>query len=124
GVNVGYDVYEIVTRISQAGATVEAQEWVDHRDKLTRQKRWDQTEEEKDYGKNELDRSVVNDSQIRNVITAMKHAVATKIFPNRKEVPKTLIFAKTDSHADDIIQKVREVYAEGNSFCQKVTYNA
>ncbi len=28
------------------------------------------------------------------------------------EVPKMLIFAKTDSHADDIIQIVREEFAE------------
>jgi type I restriction enzyme R subunit len=37
-------------------------------------------------------------------------------------VPKTLIFAKTDSHADDIIQVVREEFNEGNEFCKKVTY--
>ena len=124
GVNVGYDVYEIETDISRAGAKLEAKEWVDHRDKLTRKKRWDQTEEVNDYSHKELDRSVVNVSQIRQVIKAMKEAVETKIFPNRSEVPKTLIFAKTDSHADDIIQKVREEYGQGNDFCQKVTYNA
>lgn len=124
GVNVGYDVYEIETDITRAGAALKAKEWVDHRDKLTRQKRWDQTEEHKEYTGKELDRSVVNPSQIRQVIKAMKQAVETKIFPNRDEVPKTLIFAKTDSHADDIIQKVREVYGQGNDFCQKVTYNA
>src|SRR3989449_1593968 len=38
------------------------------------------------------------------------------------EVPKTLIFAKDDSHADDIVRLVREVFAEGNDFCQKITY--
>jgi type I restriction enzyme R subunit len=54
----------------------------------------------------------------------MKAAVETSIFPNRKETPKTLIFAKTDSHADDIIRTVREVYGEGNAFCKKVTYRA
>lgn len=124
GVNVGYDVYEIETTITRVGAKLEAKEWVDHRDKLTRQKRWDQTEEEKDYSGKELDRSVVNKSQIRQVIKAMKDAVETRIYPNRNEVPKTLIFAKTDSHADDIIQKVREIYGQGNDFCQKVTYNA
>jgi type I restriction enzyme R subunit len=37
-------------------------------------------------------------------------------------VPKTLIFAKTDNHADDIIQIVREEFGEGNEFCRKVTY--
>ena len=76
------------------------------------------------YGATDLDKSVVNPSQIRNVIEAMKNAVETSIFPNRKETPKTLIFAKTDSHADDIIRTVREVYGEGNAFCKKVTYRA
>ena len=37
-------------------------------------------------------------------------------------MPKTLIFAKTDSHADDIIQTVREEFGMGNEFCKKVTY--
>lgn len=124
GVNVGYDVYEIETDITNAGAKLKAKEWVDHRDKLTRKKRWDQTEEDTDYNSKALDRSVVNPSQIRRVIEAMKEAVETKIFPNREDVPKTLIFAKTDSHADDIIEKVREIYNQGNDFCQKVTYNA
>ncbi|WP_102797665.1 type I restriction-modification enzyme R subunit C-terminal domain-containing protein [Bowmanella denitrificans] len=124
GVNVGYDVYEIDTKITQAGEKLKAKEWVDHRDKLTRKKRWAQTEEETNYSAKELDRSVVNKSQIRKVIQAMKEAVESKIFPNRAEVPKTLIFAKTDSHADDIIQMVREVYGQGNDFCQKVTYGA
>lgn len=124
GVNVGYDVYEIETDISRKGATLKAKEWVDHRDKLTRQKRWQQIEEETPYSAKRLDRSVVNKSQIRQVIRAMKLAVESKIYPHREEVPKTLIFAKTDSHADDIIRLVREEYAEGNDFCQKVTYNA
>lgn len=122
GVNVGYDVYEIVTEITQKGAELKAREWVDHRDRATRRKRWAETEEDSSYSGKELDRSVVNPSQIRNVIEAMKTAVETKIFPARKETPKTLIFAKTDSHADDIIQIVREVYNQGNAFCRKVTY--
>ena len=122
GVNVGYDVYEIETEITRAGATIEAKQWVDHRDRITRAKRWAQTEDDIDYGRTDLDKSVVNPNQIRQVIEAMKAAVERKIFPNRKETPKTLIFAKTDSHADDIVRAVREVYGEGNDFCRKVTY--
>ena len=124
GVNVGYDVYEIETEITQKGAELKAKEWVDHRDRQTRKKRWAETEEDNVYTGKELDRSVVNTSQIRQVIQAMKVAVETKIFPSRKETPKTLIFAKTDSHADDIINIVREVYGEGNAFCKKVTYRS
>ena len=124
GVNVGYDVYEIVTEITQKGAELKAREWVDHRDRQTRKKRWAETEADTPYTGKELDRSVVNPSQIRKVIQAMKTAVETHIFPTRKETPKTLIFAKTDSHADDIINMVREVYDQGNAFCKKVTYKA
>ncbi|WP_313335445.1 type I restriction-modification enzyme R subunit C-terminal domain-containing protein [Comamonas sp.] len=124
GVNVGYDVYEIETEITQKGAELKAKEWVDHRDRATRKRRWGETEEDTTYNGKELDRSVVNVSQIRQVIQAMKTAVETQIFPTRKEVPKTLIFAKTDSHADDIINIVREVYGQGNAFCKKVTYRA
>jgi len=124
GVNVGYDVYEIETEITQKGAELKAKEWIDHRDRQTRKKRWSEIEEDTTYTNKELDKSVVNVSQIRQVIQAMKSAVEKHIFPARKETPKTLIFAKTDSHADDIIQIVREVYGQGNTFCKKVTYRA
>jgi type I restriction enzyme R subunit len=124
GVNVGYDVYLIETDVTQKGAALKAQEWVDHRDRQTRKKRWSQTEEDTPYTGKELDRSVVNPSQIRQVIKAMKTAVEKHIFPNRTETPKTLIFAKTDSHADDILNILREVYGQGNAFCKKVTYRA
>jgi type I restriction enzyme R subunit len=124
GVNVGYDVYEIVTEITQKGSILKAKEWIDHRDRQTRKKRWAETEADTAYTGKELDNSVVNPSQIRQVVQAMKTAMETEIFPNRKETPKTLIFAKTDSHADDIINMVREVYGQGNAFCKKVTYKA
>lgn len=124
GVNVGYDVFEIETEITKKGSKLKAKEWVDHRDRLTRKKRWSLLDEETVYNGKELDRSVVNKSQIRKVIQEMKTAVETIIFPTRREVPKTLIFAKTDSHADDIITSVREVYGQGNAFCKKVTYKA
>ena len=123
GVNVGYDVWEIVTEITQQGAELKAKEWVDHRDRQTRKKRWAETEEDTAYTGKDLDRSVVNPSQIRQVLKEMKRVVETQLFPTRREVPKTLIFAKTDSHADDIVQLVREVYGQGNAFCRKVTYS-
>ena len=94
GVNVGYDVYEIETEITQKGAELKAKEWVDHRDRATRKRRWGETEEDTAYTGKELDRSVVNVSQIRKVIQAMKTAVETQIFPARKEVPKTLILPR------------------------------
>ncbi len=128
GVNVPYDVYTIETDISKSGGTIKAGWFVDRRDKLTRRKRWQREDEDTDYNRNDLDRKVVNPSQIRNIIREFKTALQRDIYPGRVdksgnyEVPKTLIFAKTDSHADDIIKIVREEFDEGNDFCKKVTY--
>ncbi len=127
GVNVPYDVYSIETDISQKGEVVQAGWFVDRRDKLTRQKRWQQEDEDTEYSRNDLDKKVVNPSQIRNIIKEYKRALKADMFPNRidengdYEVPKTLVFAKTDSHADDIIKIIREEFNEGNDFCKKVT---
>ncbi|HML26849.1 MAG TPA: DEAD/DEAH box helicase family protein, partial [Methanomethylovorans sp.] len=107
GVNVGYDVYTIETEITKKGAEIKAKEFVDKREKLSRRKRWEQLDEDFTYTGRQLDRDVVNPSQIRNVIRAFRDKLP-EIFPGRQEIPKTLIFAKTDSHADDIIQIVRE----------------
>ena len=123
GVNVGYDVYVIETEVTKRGAQISAKEYVDVRERLTRKKRWEQLDEEVTYTGQQLDRDVVNPSQIRNIIKAFKNKLP-EIFPGRKEVPKTLIFAKTDSHADDIIEVVREEFGEGNDFCKKITYKA
>lgn len=123
GVNVTYDTYVIETRITKNGAVIEAKEFVDKREKLTRRKRWAQLDEDVNYTGQQLDRDIVNLSQIRNVIKAFKQKLP-QIFPGRLEVPKTLIFAKTDSHADDIINIVREEFGEGNEFCKKITYQS
>lgn len=123
GVNVGEDVFVIETQVTQAGATILKQQ-IEYRDRLTRAKRWRQMDEDVDYAPGRLDRDVVNPSQIRTVIRCFRDSLFTQLFPHRREVPKTLIFAKTDSHADDIIQIVREEFGEGNQFCQKITCQA
>jgi len=122
-VNVGYNVYLIETQISKKGAVVWKGEYVDIREKLSRKKRWQQLDEDVAYPAKSLDDEVVNPNQIRAIIGAYKKHWP-ELFPERQEVPKTLIFAKTDSHADDIIQIVREEFGEGNAFCKKVTYRA
>ncbi len=127
GVNVPYDIFVIETEISKNGSQIKAKELIEKREKLSRKKRWERLDEEQIYSASQLDKNVVNPSQIRNIIRTYKDSLP-KIFPNRidedgeMEVPKTLIFAKTDSHADDIINIVREEFGEGNDFCKKVTY--
>ena len=129
GVNVGSDVYIIDTEITKKGGNIWKGQYVDRREKLTRKKRWEQLDEDVNYTGKQLDNDVVNPNQIRTVIRAFKEHLP-EMFPDRinekgeLEVPKTLIFAKTDSHADDIIQIVREEFGEENKFCKKITYNS
>ena len=123
GVNVGEDIFVIETEITKNGAYLMKQ-MIEHRNRLSREKRWMQMDEDIDYVPPQLDRDIVNPSQIRTVIRTFKENLFTTLFPRRKEVPKTLIFAKTDSHADDIVQIVRDEFGEGNEFCRKITYSA
>lgn len=123
GVNVGEDIFLIETEITKNGARLMKQ-MIEYRNRLSRKKRWMQMDEDVDYVPPQLDRDIVNPSQIRTVIRTFKENLFTSLFPRRKEVPKTLIFAKTDSHADDIVQIVRDEFGEGNDFCRKITYSA
>lgn len=123
GVNVGEDIFLIETEVGKNGAHIMKQQ-IEYRNRLSRAKRWKQLDEDVNYVPAQLDRDIVNPSQIRTVIRTFREHLFTKLFPYREEVPKTLIFAKTDSHADDIIQIVREEFGEGNDFCRKITYSA
>jgi type I restriction enzyme R subunit len=122
GVNVNYDVFRIRTAITQAGSTIDAGFFVDRRDRETRAVRWERLDEDMAYAPNQLDRDVVAVDQIRKVIQTFRDRLPLEIFPGRTEVPKTLIFAKDDSHAEDIVRIVREEFGKGNDFCQKITY--
>ena len=121
GVNVGNEIYVIETERTKQGGKIEANQQVERREKLTRRRRWELQDEDVTYSGTQLDRDIVNPDQIRTVIRTFRDKLP-EIFPGRSEVPKTLIFAKTDSHADDIIQTVREEFAGGNEFCKKITY--
>ncbi|WP_031359557.1 DEAD/DEAH box helicase family protein [Caballeronia sordidicola] len=123
GVNVGNEIYVIETQITKAGGEIKAQQQVERREKLTRKKRWEQQDEDETYSATQLDRNIVNPDQIRTIIRTFRDKLP-EIFPGREEVPKTLIFAKSDSHADDIIQTAREEFGEGNAFCKKLTYKS
>jgi type I restriction enzyme, R subunit len=132
GVNVGYEVFMIDTKVSIQGATLWKGEYIEHRERLSRKKRMELQDEDEEYSSKQLDNDVVNPNQIRTIIRTFREHLP-EIFPerfigdpslNNFEVPKTLIFAKTDSHANDIIDIVREEFAEENKFCKKITYKS
>ncbi|HLO49005.1 MAG TPA: type I restriction-modification enzyme R subunit C-terminal domain-containing protein, partial [Kamptonema sp.] len=91
-------------------------------DRQTRAVRWQQLDDDLSYSGKELDRSVVTLDQIRTVIRTFKQRLFTEIFPGRTDVPKSLIFAKDDANAEDIVRIVREEFGKGNEFCKKITY--
>ncbi len=125
GVNVGYEVYRIRTRVTEEGGRVEAAGFqVPVRDKRTRAVRYRELDADLDYAGADLDRSVVNPNQIRTILQTYKERVFTELFPERSGawLPKTLIFAKDDNHAEEIVHAVREVFGEGNDFAKKITY--
>jgi type I restriction enzyme R subunit len=124
GVNVDFDVYEITTKITKQGEKVEAGYWVDRRDRRSRRVRWQQLEADLTYTATDLDRSVVAEDQIRTVIRTFRDKLFVELFLGRTIVPKTLIFAKDDSHADDIVRIVREEFGKSNKFCEKITYRS
>jgi type I restriction enzyme R subunit len=126
GINVGGEVYRIFTRISNQGSTVEAGRWVGKMDKLTREQWQEKLDEELTYAPQQLDRDVVSESQMRTIIRHFRDVLFTELFPERADrvVPKTLIFAKDDNHAENIVRTVREEFGKGNDFCQKITYRA
>jgi type I restriction enzyme R subunit len=121
-VNVDGQVYRIRTAITEGGGKVDAGYFVDKRDRLTRKRRWEELDDDLVYTANQLDRDVVAEDQIRTVLRTFRDRLPTDIFPGRTEVPKTLIFAKDDSHAEDIVRIAREEFGKGNDFCQKITY--
>jgi type I restriction enzyme R subunit len=123
-VNVDFEVYRIKTKISESGSTIEAGTVVPVLDKKTREQRLLQLDNEMPYSATDLDRSVVSKSQIRTVLETYRDRLFTEIFPGRRVVPKTLIFAKDDNHAEEIVTQVMQVFGKGNDFAAKITYNA
>ena len=130
GVLVPYNVFTIETEITKNGSVLKSfGEPVDRRERLTRKRFWEHLDEDIEYSGKQLDKDIVNPSTIRTIIRATKDNLPA-MFPDRMdangnfEVPKLLIFAKTDSHAEDIIEIVREEFGEENKFCKKITYRS
>lgn len=122
-VNVDFDVYRIATEITDHGSKIDAGLVTTFRDRQTREKRLEQLDDDITYDAKQLDRKVVAKDQIRTIVRAFRDGLP-QLFPGRTHVPKTLIFAKDDSHADDIVQIVREEFGKGNEFAAKITYKA
>ena len=104
GVNVGFEIFRIRTEIGERGATVKAGYDLPVRDKRTRAERYETLDDDFSYTPDQIDRSVLVPNQIRTVLETYRDTLFTELFPGRTEVPKTLIFAKDDHHAEEIVE--------------------
>ena len=121
-VNVGFEIFRIRTEIGEHGSTVKAGYDLPVRDKRTRAERYEKLAEDFAYTADQIDRTVLVPNQIRTVLETYRDTLFTELFPGRREVPKTLVFAKDDHHAEEIVTLVRDVFGKGNDFAKKITY--
>ena len=135
GVNVPPRVYRIITDITAHGGTIENGAMITETSKRTGKSETIDAGSSVEYGASELDRSVVNKKQIKEVLMAYKKALYEDLYPSRERkweyIPKTLIFAKSDPHANDIVEIVEEVFKVEfengklpKNFVKKITYTA
>ncbi len=132
GVNVDYRVYRIKTKATEDGGAIRDGETFKQVTCYTGKVENVKNSGEKTYTGNELNRSIINPSQIKLVLETYRDAVYTEMFndPQREAnmdyLPKTLIFALNDAHASNIVKIAKEVFGKENDsqFVQKITYSA
>lgn len=122
GVNVDFLVVKLRTKIGQAGSTIEEGTTVKVRNRQTRRQRLELLDDDFTYTSRQLGRSVIAEDQIRNVLSEYEKNWRDRWFPDRQIVPKTLVFAADDNHAEEIVKQVKEVFGQGDDFVQKITY--
>ena len=135
GVNVPARVYRIATEITEHGGAIRPGTKVTETARKTGETTDYEASQRIDYNNMQLDRSVVNRDQIRKVLLAYKKAIYDDMYPEREKnwayIPKTLIFAKDDNHASEIVEGVKEVFKDEfetgecpQHFVQKITYSS
>ena len=135
GVNVPSRIYRIITDVTAHGGTIEQGAKVVETAKRTGKSETHAAPITVEYGSSELDRSVVNKNQIREVLLAYKKAIYEDLYPERDKkweyIPKTLIFAKDDNHATEIVEIAEDVFKTEfendilpKNYVQKITYTA
>lgn len=121
GINVPPRIYRIKTEVTEGGGLISEGDKVTEVTKKTGKTKAKVQTTSSVYTSTELDRSVVNPTQIEKVITEFRDVVFERLFPNRipengepdyRYIPKTLFFAKNRLHALNIIETIKRVFAE------------
>ncbi|MDJ1643052.1 type I restriction endonuclease subunit R [Streptomyces pakalii] len=124
GVNVDFDVVRVNTDLREnGGAKIEAGTTVRIKDRKTRTQRLEELDDDLTYTTAQIGRSVITVDEIRAVLTTYKNNWQ-RWFPGRKDLPKTLIFAVGEDHAEDVLKQAKEVFGRGDDFAKKITYKS
>ncbi|MFI2430760.1 DEAD/DEAH box helicase family protein [Streptomyces sp. NPDC018693] len=124
GVNVDFDIVRVNTTIrDDGGAKIEKGTTVRIRDRQTRAQRYEELDEDFEYTTAQLGRTVITEDEIRAVLTTYKNNWQ-RWFPGRADLPKTLVFAAGDDHAEEVLKQVKEVFGRGDQFAKKITYRS
>lgn len=131
GVNVDARVYRIKTEATENGGAILIGDKLRRMTRYTGKVETIRNEESKNYTKEELNRSIINPAQIKLVLETYRDAVYTEMFtdPQREHnmdyLPKTLIFALNEIHANNIVTIAKEVFGRTDGkFVQKITYSS
>ncbi|MFI1923222.1 DEAD/DEAH box helicase family protein [Streptomyces sp. NPDC020377] len=124
GVNVDFDIVRVNTSLREdGGAKIEAGTTVRIRDRQTRTQRYEELDEDFEYTTSQLGRTVIAVDEIRAVLTTYRNNWQ-RWFPGRADLPKTLVFAAGDDHAESVLKQVKEVFGRGDEFAKKITYRS
>lgn len=121
GVNVDFDVVELLTDVHEEGSTIEAGTTVPILERASRRRRLEELEDDFSYSGQQLGRTVIAEDDIRTVLQTYRDNWQ-RWFPGRQEIPKTLIFAVSEAHAEEVLKQTKEVFGRGDDFAAKITY--
>lgn len=131
GVNVGASIYRIRTKATEDGGYIREGSSVTKVTRYTGKVEDIKQSQTQNYTASELNRSIVNPAQIKLILETFKEAIYTEMFveperePNMDYIPKTLIFALSEAHANNIVKIAKEVFGRSDDkFVQKITCTA
>lgn len=127
GFLVDYDIVNIKSDITMNGFFLKPGEEVKLVDPTTGREALDVLEDERSYDASALERKATAPDRNRKIVQEFKK-YALKFEEEHKRFPKTLFFAINDlahtSHADLLVNVLRDEFNRGDDFVQKITGSA
>ena len=130
GVNVDHRTFRIRTEVTENGGAILQGDKTCQTTVYTGKTENVVWQENKNYTREELNRSIINPAQIKLILETYRDSVYTEMFvdpqrePNFDYLPKTLIFALNENHANNIVKIAKDVFnRHDDKFVQKITYS-